>query len=198
MFIEKSVIFKNCTFVMGADTFVRLIRPTGKDTSEENFQRGSLIKKTIDIFNQLYVITIDNNCDFMVGNREKTKNNHGKKNFNLVGNYTKIIDPQVKTMLMTLKKFLVLHLDSINLLLENINLKTVLDVLNIIYSNNTINTNITRVNNKINNELTNTMIYTLEEFIFEKFTFFHFDENISSTELRKKNNNNLPNYPFSS
>lgn len=183
MFIEKSVIFKNCTFVMGADTFVRLIRPTGKDTTEENFQKGSLIKKTIDIFNQLYVITINNNCNFMVGNREKTKNNIGKGNFNVVGNYTKIINPQVKTMLITLKKFLVLHLDSISLLLQNINLKTVLDVLNIMYSNNT---NISKVINEVNNELTNKMIYILEEFIFEKFTFFHFDENISSTELRKK------------
>uniref|UniRef100_A0A6C0BEE7 Cytidyltransferase-like domain-containing protein n=1 Tax=viral metagenome TaxID=1070528 RepID=A0A6C0BEE7_9ZZZZ len=60
LFLDKSIIFKNCTFLIGADTFRRLI-------NYENSKNSSIL------YNQVLVdltLIFSNNCKFIVGGRK--------------------------------------------------------------------------------------------------------------------------------
>lgn len=78
LFVEKSAIFRNCRFLVGADTMVRLVNSKyyiDEEGDGDQMPRGSLtLAHQRSITNMASALTtiVENGCSFIVGGRAKT------------------------------------------------------------------------------------------------------------------------------
>jgi hypothetical protein len=99
LFLGKSSLFPNCSFLIGADTMSRLIDPkyyaektSSLDASDDKIMNIVNMNEALNIINQRY------GCDFIVGGRVKRNNEFETLESILLDNSSKYLSSKNKIM----------------------------------------------------------------------------------------------------